>query len=308
MKDGFLLINKPAGFTSFDVIAKLRGILKTKKIGHGGTLDPNVTGVLPVFVGRATKAIDMLERQEKKYTATLKLGIATDTQDIWGKEIATAEPERDVEKIRETMLSFKGEQIQLPPMYSAIKINGVRLYDLAREGINVPRDSRKITVFDIDFLGKTENEDEYSFSVYCSKGTYVRTLCADMGAALKCGATMTSLVRTQALGFDLSECITLDEVQKAADEGRADALIRPIDELFSDLPPIFLTEKQTKHFKNGLGLEPQRVSGVIYDTAYEIADWQKYSVYSNEGVFLGIGKVEYPKREFKCQKLFNIED
>ena len=241
MKDGFLLINKPAGFTSFDVIAKLRGILKTKKIGHGGTLDPNVTGVLPVFVGRATKAIDMLERQEKKYTATLKLGIETDTQDIWGKEIATAEPERDVEKIRETVLSFKGEQIQLPPMYSAIKINGVRLYDLAREGINVPRDSRKITVFDIDFLGKTENEDEYSFSVYCSKGTYVRTLCADMGAALKCGATMTSLVRTQALGFDLSECITLDEVQKAADEGRADALIRPIDELFSDLPPIFLT-------------------------------------------------------------------
>ncbi len=308
MKDGFLLINKPAGFTSFDVIAKLRGMLKTRKIGHGGTLDPNVTGVLPVFVGRATKAIDMLERQEKKYTATFKLGIETDTQDIWGKEIASAKPERDEEKICQTVLSFKGEQIQLPPMYSAIKINGVRLYDLAREGINVPRDARKIKIHDIDFLGKTENEDEYRFSVYCSKGTYVRTLCADMGAALGCGAAMTSLVRTQALGFDLSECISLEEVQKAADDGRAEELIRPVDELFSDLPPITLSEKQTKHFRNGFGLDPQRVSGVIYDSAFVIAEWQKYSVYSNEGVFLGVGQVEYPKREFKCQKLFNIED
>ncbi len=308
MKDGFLLINKPAGFTSFDVIAKLRGMLKTKKIGHGGTLDPNVTGVLPVFVGRATKAIDMMDRQEKKYTATFKLGLETDTQDIWGKEIATAEPERDIDKIRDAVLSFKGEQIQLPPMYSAIKINGVRLYDLAREGINVPREARKINVLDIDFLGNTENEDEYKFSVYCSKGTYVRTLCADMGALLKCGGTMTSLVRTQALGFDLSECITLGEVQKAADEGRAEALIRPIDELFKDLPPITLNEEQTKKFKNGVPLDPRRVSGVIYDTAFIIADYQKYSVYGFDKVFLGIGKVEYPERKFKCQKLFNIED
>lgn len=308
MKDGFLLINKPAGFTSFDVIAKLRGMLKTKKIGHGGTLDPNVTGVLPVFVGRATKAIDMMDRQEKKYTATFKLGLETDTQDIWGKEIATAEPERDIDKIRDTVLGFKGEQIQLPPMYSAIKINGVRLYDLAREGINVPRDARKINVLDIDFFGKTENEDEYKFSVYCSKGTYVRTLCADMGAKLNCGGTMTSLVRTMALGFDISECVTLEEVQKAADEGAADKLIRPIDELFKDLPPIFLNEEQTKRFKNGVPLDPRRVAGVIYDTAFVIADYQKYSVYGSDNVFLGIGKVEYPERVFKCQKLFNIED
>ena len=308
MKDGFLLINKPAGFTSFDVIAKLRGMLKTKKIGHGGTLDPNVTGVLPVFVGRATKAIDMLDRQEKKYTATFRLGIQTDTQDIWGKETEKSEPERDINKIREAVLSFKGEQIQLPPMYSAIKINGVRLYDLAREGINVPREARKINVIDIDFLGKTDNEDEYGFSVYCSKGTYVRTLCDDIGAALGCGAAMTSLVRTQALGFELSECITLKAVQEAADEGRADELIRPIEELFSDLPPIFLSEEQTKRFKNGVPLDPRRVSGVIYDTAFVIAESQKYSVHGSDKAFLGIGKVEYPERKFKCQKLFNIED
>ena len=308
MKDGFLLINKSAGFTSFDVIAKLRGMLKTKKIGHGGTLDPNVTGVLPVFVGRATKAIDMLDRQEKKYTATFKLGIETDTQDIWGEQLSESEPVRDEEKIRQTVLKFKGEQLQLPPMYSAIKINGVRLYDLAREGINVPRDSRRIKIHEIDFLGKTENEDEYKFSVHCSKGTYVRTLCADIGAKLGCGGAMTSLVRTMALGFDLSECVNLEEVQKAADEGRAEALIRPVDELFSDLPPITLTEKQTKQFKNGVGLAPQKVCGVIYSPLYEVAPWQKYCVYSHEGVFLGIGQVEYPKREFKCQKLFSIED
>lgn len=308
MKDGFLLIDKPAGFTSFDVIAKLRGILHQKKIGHGGTLDPNVTGVLPVFVGRATKAIDMLERQEKKYTATLRLGIETDTQDIWGKETAKSEPVRDLQKIRQTIEGFKGEQLQLPPMYSAIKINGVRLYDLAREGVVLPRESRKINIFEINFLGKTENEDEYKFSVYCSKGTYVRTLCADIGSQLGCGAVMTSLLRTMALGFSLDKCVTLEQVEKAAQEGRADELIRDVQELFSNLPPIYLSEKQTKLYKNGVGLDPQRVSGVIYDTAYVIADWQKYSVFGADGRFIGVGQVEYPKREFRSVKMFFNEE
>ena len=308
MKDGFLLIDKPAGFTSFDVIAKLRGILHQKKIGHGGTLDPNVTGVLPVFVGRATKAIDMLERQEKKYTATLRLGIETDTQDIWGKETAKNEPVRDLQKIRQTIEGFKGEQFQLPPMYSAIKINGVRLYDLAREGVVLPRESRKINIFEINFLGKTENEDEYKFSVYCSKGTYVRTLCADIGSQLGCGAVMTSLLRTMALGFSLDKCVTLEQVEKAAQEGRADELIRDVQELFSNLPPIYLSEKQTKLYKNGVGLDPQRVSGVIYDTAYVIADWQKYSVFGADGRFIGVGQVEYPKREFRSVKMFFNEE
>ena len=308
MKDGFLLIDKPMGFTSFDVVAKLRGILKTKKIGHGGTLDPNVTGVLPIFVGRATKAIDMLERQEKKYTATFKLGIETDTQDIWGEVVSQKESEKDVEKIKKAVESFKGEQLQLPPMYSAIKINGVRLYDLARQGINVPRDSRKINIFDIEFLGKTENEDEYKFSVYCSKGTYVRTICANIGDVLGCSAVMTSLVRTMALGFNLDECISLEDVEKAVNEDKADDIICPVEKLFSDLPPIYLSPKQTKLLRNGVGLEPQRVSGVIYDSAFVIADWQKYSVFNNEGVFLGIGQVKYPQREFRLLKLFNIEE
>ena len=308
MKDGFLLVNKPQGYTSFDVIARLRGILKQKKLGHGGTLDPNVTGVLPVFVGRGTKAIDMLSNHDKKYTATFRLGLETDTQDIWGEVIKENEPERDIEKIKTCVLSFKGKQSQLPPMYSAIKVNGVRLYDLAREGKVVPREKREIEIYDIDFLGKTQNEDEYKITVYCSKGTYVRTICADIGALLGCGATMTSLVRTMAHGFELSECITLDEIQAAADENRAEELIKPVSELFSELPPIVLNESQEKMYRNGVSLDPKRVSGVIYDTAYVIAEWQKYAVFKENGVFLGIGQVKYPEREFKSLKLFYNEE
>lgn len=308
MKDGVLLINKPAGFTSFDVIAKLRGILKERKLGHGGTLDPNVTGVLPVFVGRATKAIDLVSRQEKKYTATFRLGIETDTQDIWGKKIDQREPERDIQLIREAVLSFKGEQDQLPPMYSALRINGVRLYDLAREGKQVARDSRRITIYEIDFEGKTENEDEYRFSLHCSKGTYVRTICADIGEKLGCKAAMTSLVRTQAMGFNLDACVTLQEVEALAKEGKADKLVRPVEELFSDLPPIFLNEKLTRLYKNGVGLDPKRVSGVIYDSAYKIADYMRYCVFGADGQFIGIGHVDYEKREFRSIKMFFSEE
>lgn len=308
MKDGVLLINKPAGFTSFDVIAKLRGILKERKLGHGGTLDPNVTGVLPVFVGRATKAIDLVSRQEKKYTATFKLGLKTDTQDIWGEVLEENEPERDIEKIKAAVLSFKGESMQLPPMYSAIRINGVRLYDLAREGKEIARDARKINVYDIIFEGKTENEDEYKFSIFCSKGTYVRTICADIGESLLCGAAMTSLVRTESMGFKIENCFTLEDVQKIADEGRAEELLRPVEDLFSDLPPIFLNEKNTHLYKNGVGLDPRKVGGVIYDTAYELAPYQRYCVFGADRRFIGIGQVDYQKRQFKSVKMFYNEE
>lgn len=300
MKDGVLLINKPMGFTSFDVIAKLRGILKERKLGHGGTLDPNVTGVLPVFIGRATKAIDLISRQEKRYTACFKLGIKTDTQDIWGDVLEETAPERDIEKIREAVLSFKGESMQLPPMYSAIRVNGVRLYDLAREGKEIERDARKINVYDIIFEGKTENEDEYKFSVLCSKGTYVRTICADIGEKLCCGAVMTSLVRTESMGFKIENCYTLEEVQKAADEGRAAELVRPIEDLFSDLVPIFLNEKNTHLYKNGVGLDPKRVEGVVCGTE----DLQRYCVYGADRKFIGIGQIDPNKNQFKSLKMF----
>ena len=308
MKDGVLLINKPSGFTSFDVIAKLRGILKEKKLGHGGTLDPNVTGVLPVFIGKATKAIDMVSRQEKRYTATFRLGIKTDTQDIWGEILEENAPERDIDKIKDAVFSFKGESMQLPPMYSAIRVNGVRLYDLAREGKEIERAARKINVYDITFEGKAEGENEYKFSLLCSKGTYVRTICADIGEKLGCGAAMTSLVRTQSMGFELKNCFTLDEVQKAADEGRVDELVRPIEEIFSDLPPIFLNEKNTHLYKNGVGLDPKRVSGLIYDSGYEIAVNQRYCVFGCDMAFIGIGYIDYTKREFRTLKMFYNEE
>jgi len=304
MKDGVLLINKPAGFTSFDVIAKLRGMLKTKKIGHGGTLDPNVTGVLPVFIGRATKAIDLVPDTDKSYTATIKLGVETNTQDIWGEVIEENSPEKDINKIEQTILSFKGEQNQLPPMFSAIKVNGVRLYDLAREGLNIERQTRKINIYDIAFEGKTQNDDEYKFSVSCSKGTYVRTICADIGIKLGCGATMTSLVRTSALGFKLSDCVTLQEVQTAADEGRVDELITSIDSVFESFPPIFLSEENEKPYLNGVSIPAKKISGVIADTNYELVKTLQYRVYTHDGRFVGIGKVFTPETVFKSVKMF----
>ena len=234
MKSGFILVNKPMGFTSFDVIAKLRGILKTKKLGHGGTLDPNATGVLPVFVEGATKAIDLLNRQDKKYIARIKLGIETDTQDIWGEVLSTCEPIRDEEKIKEAIESFKGEISQLPPMYSAIKINGVRLYDLARQGVEISRDERIVNIFSIKYLGKTENENEYEFSVHCSKGTYIRTLCVDIGEKLGCSAVMSSLCRTMALGFSIDDAVSLEKIEELSKEGR-------VDEIIGDTQKLFLT-------------------------------------------------------------------
>ncbi len=306
MKDGVLLVNKPMDFTSFDVVAKLRGILKEKKLGHGGTLDPNVTGVLPVFIKKATRAIDLAPVSDKKYTATFKLGIKTETQDIWGEVIETRPPEKDIERIKEAVLSFKGKGKQLPPMYSAIKINGKRLYDLAREGIEVKRDLRDINIYKIDFEGQC-GEDEYKFSVHCSKGTYVRTICDDIGEKLSCGAAMTSLVRTEALGFSIDKAVTLEEIEKARDEGKLDDLIMPVDTLFEPYPPIVLSEKQSKMYKNGVGLDPQRVKGVIYDSAYRVAEGQNYRVYGSEGEFIGIGRVDYDKREFKTVKMFLSE-
>ncbi len=304
MKSGFILVNKPMGFTSFDVIAKLRGILKTKKLGHGGTLDPNATGVLPVFVEGATKAIDLLNRQDKKYIARIKLGIETDTQDIWGEVLSTCEPICDEEKIKEAIESFKGEISQLPPMYSAIKINGVRLYDLARQGIEISRDERIVNIYSIKYLGKTENENEYEFSVHCSKGTYIRTLCVDIGEKLGCSAAMSSLCRTMALGFSIDDAVSLEKIEELSKEGRVEEIISDTQKLFSEFPPIVLNEKLSHLYKNGVGLHPQRVSGVLYDEVYKIGEGQRYAVYDSNRNFIGIGHVDYQKKEFRSLKMF----
>lgn len=284
MLNGIICINKPEGFTSFDVIAKLRGILKMKKLGHSGTLDPMATGVLPVFAGNATKAISILPDTDKSYLAGFKLGIVTDTEDITGKVIKEYPFSVSKEEIEKTAEAFQGNITQIPPMYSAVSIGGKRLYDLARKGIEIDRPSREITVSEFkicDFDGKT---GEGHINIACSKGTYVRTLIHDMGQKLGCGAVMTSLVRTKANGFSLEDCFTLGEIEKLRDENNLDSAVKSAEKLFSALPSLTLNSKKTQMYKNGVKLRLSELDG------FDGKD--RYRIYSAEKNFLGIAQTD----------------
>ncbi|WP_101910565.1 tRNA pseudouridine(55) synthase TruB [Marasmitruncus massiliensis] len=293
---GILCIDKPSGFTSFDVVAKMRGIARERRIGHAGTLDPMATGVLPLFFGRATKACDILPLQDKRYTATFRLGITTDTQDITGAVLSQSPVNADRKAVEAAAAQFVGAIQQVPPMYSAVKVNGQRLYDLARRGVEVERQAREITIYSIEFLDCDE-ENTYSIDVFCSKGTYIRTLVADIGEALGCGAALTALRRTMAAGFTLDQCITLEQAQQLAGERRLPAAGVPVEYAFEPLPKAQLTEMQTKMALNGVSLDPSRVSGV------GVAE--RYSVYSDKGIFIGIAAVA--GGNFKMTKLFTLE-
>lgn len=258
---GILCIDKPSGFTSFDVVAKMRGISHTRKIGHAGTLDPMATGVLPLFFGRATKAADMLPCQDKRYTAEFRLGITTDTQDITGTVISESEVTSDAAQVRRAAASFVGDIMQRPPMYSAVRVGGKRLYELARKGIEIERETRPVTIYSLDFLSCDERTHTYKIDVCCSKGTYIRTLAADIGELLGCGATLTSLRRTEAAGFALSDCVTLEAAASLAKSGGFEAALLPVSEAFKSLPQARLTEKQTRMFLNGVRLDSARVEG-----------------------------------------------
>lgn len=203
--DGIIILDKPEDFTSFDMVAKMRRLLGTRKVGHAGTLDPMATGVLPIFVGRATKCCDILPNQNKRYTATFQLGYTTDTLDATGRVLTRTEVSATKEDVEKALESFRGEIMQLPPMYSAIQINGKRLYDLARQGIEIEREKRPVTITELNLLSADDTQHIYQIDVACSKGTYIRTLCADIGEALGCGATMTALRRTEAAGFSIAE-------------------------------------------------------------------------------------------------------
>ena len=232
MNNGFLIVNKERGFTSFDVCAKLRGILKTRKIGHTGTLDPDATGVLLVCVGNATKAVDILPSEDKEYRAVVHFGITTDTEDISGQVLTTCDDIVSEDAVREAILSFTGDIKQIPPMYSAIKVDGKKLYELAREGKVIERKARDVTIHDI----RIESID-YPFAtilVKCSKGTYIRTLCKDIGEKLNVGACMESLVRTSAGGFNISEALTLSEIEEKVKAGLIDEIIIPTERLFEE--------------------------------------------------------------------------
>ena len=226
MANGIIIIDKPADWTSMDVCAKLRGILKTKKVGHAGTLDPMATGVLPVFVGQATRGVSFAESGEKEYVATLRLGLVTDTQDVSGRVLEEHPVAVTAPDVAAALPRFTGDILQIPPMYSAIKVNGQKLYDLARQGREVERRPRAVTIFALELVQQLSPTD-YQLRIRCSKGTYIRTLCHDLGQLLGCGGCMAALRRTRAAGYTLAESHTLEEVQ-----ARGESLLQPVDTLF----------------------------------------------------------------------------
>ena len=235
MPNGILIIDKPAGWTSMDVCAKIRGILHEKRVGHGGTLDPMATGVLPVFVGRATRAVEFAEKGDKEYVAGLRLGVVTNTQDTSGEVLEENEVFVTGEQLETALVPFRGDILQVPPMYAAIKVNGKKLYELARKGKEVERKPRPVTIYELELLGRPDAGEDFQLRVRCSKGTYVRTLCHDIGQALGCGGAMSSLRRTMAAGFTLADAVTLADVQE-----RGEALLRPLDSLFAQYPAVTL--------------------------------------------------------------------
>ncbi len=232
MPNGILIIDKPAGWTSMDVCAKVRGILHEKRVGHGGTLDPLATGVLPVFVGRATRAVEFAENSRKEYLAGLRLGLVTDTQDVTGTVLETHPVTVGREALEAALESFQGNISQIPPMYSAVKVHGKKLYELARRGEEVERKPRPVTIYELELL-EAENETDCLFRCLCSKGTYIRTLCHDIGQALGCGGALYSLRRTMAAGYTLEEAVTIEDIQE-----QGEALLLPLDRLFAQYPAL----------------------------------------------------------------------
>lgn len=275
MANGILVIDKPADWTSMDVCAKLRGIFHEKRIGHAGTLDPMATGVLPVFVGRATRAVEFASESEKEYIAGLKLGVITNTQDLTGEVLEQRPVHVTPPQLEAALTPFRGDIQQIPPMYSAIKINGKKLYELARKGQEVARKPRPVTIRSLTVEAQTGPSD-FVLRVRCSKGTYIRTLCHDIGQALGCGGAMSSLRRTMAAGFSLADTVDLTSVQQAEDPA---ALLLPVDAYFSRYPALILPQAAEKKVRNGMKL-----------TMPEIAEGE-YRVYSQDKTFLALSRV-----------------
>ena len=285
--NGILLIDKPSGWTSSDVVAKLRGILHERRIGHSGTLDPMATGLLVVFVGRATRAVEFAESHEKRYLASLRPGLITDTQDTTGTRLGGIERPVSTEELEAVLPRFRGEIRQIPPMYSAIKVKGQKLYEIARRGGQVERAPRSVTIRELRLLGR-EGQD-FLLDVTCSKGTYIRTLCHDIGAALGCGACMSALRRVRAGDFSLENAHTLEEVQRAADESRAETLLLPVDALFDRCPALVLNAAEERRIRVGATVPRREAEG-------------EYRLYGAEGAFLALGSIQ--KGELRSIKSF----
>ncbi|MGI5935616.1 MAG: tRNA pseudouridine(55) synthase TruB [Oscillospiraceae bacterium] len=273
--NGILLIDKPQGWTSHDVVAKLRGLLGQRRIGHSGTLDPMATGLLVVFLGRATRAVEFAEAQEKEYIAGLRLGLVTDTQDITGKVLERHVADVSPQELESVLDNFRGDLMQLPPMYSAVKIGGKRLYQLARKGHEVERKPRPVHISRLEIIG--EIEGGYALRVRCSKGTYIRTLCHDIGQALGCGGAMSSLRRVAAGGFRCEDAYAIEDVEKAVASGTMQELILPVDRLFMNFPAVTVDYSAEQKCRCGAAFQTQQPDG-------------EYRVYSKEGEFLMLGQ------------------
>ena len=285
MANGILIVDKPAGWTSQDVAAKLRGVFHEKRVGHGGTLDPMATGVLPIFIGRATRAVPFFEHADKVYEAGLRLGLVTDTQDVTGRTLETHEVDVTQAQLEAALDSFRGEIAQIPPMYSAIKVNGQKLYALARQGKAVERAPRPVTIFALDLLGGAGAD--WRLRVHCSKGTYVRTLCHDIGAALGCGGCLSALRRTRAGAYDVTRSHTMAEILAAENP---ETLLLPTDSLFSDRPALKVAENAERKLRNGAPLHTPKLKD------------GEYRVYNQAGDFLLLAQVA--NGELKTVKSF----
>ncbi|PWL88068.1 MAG: tRNA pseudouridine(55) synthase TruB [Escherichia coli] len=296
---GLICLNKPKDITSFSAVAKVRGITREKKCGHTGTLDPMATGVLPIMLGGATRFIDFLPDSDKGYVAEFKLGVVTDTLDITGEVLEENNFSVTKEEMNSVLLNFKGTISQIPPMYSAVSVDGQRLYDLARKGIEVERQARKVEVKELELLEFDEETGIGKIEVLCSKGTYIRSIIDDFGKKLGCGATMISLVRTKAMGIDLSECISLEELQNIKDTSNDfSSVVVSVEKLFECYPQIFVSEAQSRRFSNGGSLMRDRLKKNLKDGIYR--------VYSNEKIFLGLG--ELSEQDLKIKRLLTKRD
>ena len=307
MINGVINIYKERGFTSHDVVAKLRGILKQKKIGHTGTLDPDAEGVLPVCLGKGTRLCDMLTDHSKVYEAVLLLGQSTDTQDVSGNVLQEAPVDVSEEEVREAIMSFVGPYDQIPPMYSALKVNGQKLCDLARAGKEVERKARPVEIYEIQI--EEIHLPRVRMTVSCSKGTYIRTLCHDIGEKLKCHGCMESLLRTRVGQFLLKDSLTLARVEAYRDENRITEIVMPVDRVFSDCPALKLTKEAAKLGYNGNPFtstqaltENDQMVEKSSDISLDGGKW--FRVYDPEGVFIGVYAYDSKRDQFRPEKMF----
>lgn len=277
MANGILVVDKPTDWTSHDVVSRCRRILHERRIGHAGTLDPMATGVLPVFVGRATRAVEFASEAGKEYLAGLRLGLTTDTQDTTGAVLSQQPVTVSRAELEEALGAFRGEILQVPPMYSALKHNGQKLYELARKGVEVERKPRPITIRGLEIVEQV-SETDYLIRVACSKGTYIRTLCHDLGQRLGCGGAMYALRRTWAAGFSLERAVTMEQLEAAGERGEAESLLLPVDSYFADRPALTVSERQEKAIRNGAAFSLKGEEG-------------EYRVYGPDGSFLMLGRL-----------------